>query len=182
MRSRPTVCLHCSMEATDCSSASSASVGKGGRELRPKPSRSKAWTGRERLSGSRLRIHRPTPPPKPCTITRGVLETGEGRGRKALIVRNWMRYCMQLLSGEKALIIKGSKENKVNPKLTQKAERQTASTPCSEALRLVLLVTVRVHIRFWSGRVTKRAQTSLCKPKQEGNRLYLGTSFQLAEV
>lgn len=76
MFSRPTDCLHCSMESTNCSSALAASEGNGGLELLPKPSRSKAYTGRDRQSPSRFLIHRPTPPPKPWTITRGVLGAG----------------------------------------------------------------------------------------------------------
>lgn len=60
------------MEFTNSSSAPWASRGKGGRELRPNPRRSKAWRGRRWLSESRLRIQSPMPPPKPCTITRGV--------------------------------------------------------------------------------------------------------------
>lgn len=53
-----------------------ASEGNGGLELLPKPSRSKAYTGRDLHSASRFLIHRPTPPPKPWTITRGVLGAG----------------------------------------------------------------------------------------------------------
>lgn len=81
MRSRPTDSLHCSMELTNCSSALAASEGKEGLELRPKPKRSKAWTGLDRLSASRFLIQSPTPPPNPWTITSGVLEATESQQR-----------------------------------------------------------------------------------------------------
>lgn len=68
----PMVSRHVSIEVTNSSSAPSGSLGNVGLELRPKPSRSKVCSVRRALSESMLRIQRPTPPPKPCTITSGV--------------------------------------------------------------------------------------------------------------
>lgn len=73
MESRPTFSLHCSMDSTNCCSASWASVEKSGLLLCPKPSRSRAYTGRSWDKASRFWAHRPTPPPNPWSRTMGVL-------------------------------------------------------------------------------------------------------------
>lgn len=74
----PMVSLHVSIEVTNSFSAPSGSLGNAGLELRPKPSRSKVCSVRRALRESMLRIQRPTPPPKPCTITKGVRSPSSG--------------------------------------------------------------------------------------------------------
>lgn len=74
----PMVSRHVSIEVTNSFSAPSGSLGNVGLELLPKPSRSKVCSVRRALSESMLRIQRPTPPPKPCTITKGVRSLSSG--------------------------------------------------------------------------------------------------------
>ena len=74
----PMLSRHVSIEVTNSSSAPSGSLGNVGLELRPKPSRSKVCNVRRVLSESMLRIQRPTPPPKPCTMTSGVRSLSSG--------------------------------------------------------------------------------------------------------
>lgn len=73
IESRPTLVLHCSIDSTNWSSASWASVENRGLLLCPNPSRSRAKMGRcwERMS--KFWAQRPTPPPNPWSRTMGVL-------------------------------------------------------------------------------------------------------------
>lgn len=63
---------HRSIESTNCCSISCASFEKCGRELRAKPSRSIAYSGRSAESSSRFITQKAMPAANPCSITRGV--------------------------------------------------------------------------------------------------------------
>lgn len=112
MASRPTFSLHCSMDSTNCCSASWASEEKWGLLLRPKPSRSRAYTGRCWDRASRFWAHRPTPPPKPCRRTTGVLPASLLNFR----VQSWLPLEMDTYCFKKGLSTpKGtSRKNKLN--------------------------------------------------------------------
>ena len=71
--SNPISCRHCSIDVTNCSSASCGSPLSCGRELRPNPNRSIAYTVLCFAKASMFSAHRPAPPPKPWIITSGTL-------------------------------------------------------------------------------------------------------------
>uniref|UniRef100_A0A182JH21 Uncharacterized protein n=1 Tax=Anopheles atroparvus TaxID=41427 RepID=A0A182JH21_ANOAO len=62
---------HSSIDLTSCFSTTMGSDEKRGRELRPKPSTSIAYTGRSRASASKFNTHSATPAPRPCSSTSG---------------------------------------------------------------------------------------------------------------
>lgn len=111
MDSRPTFALHCSMDSTNWSSASWASVENRGLLLWPKPSRSKAKTGRCWERASRFWAQRPTPPPNPCSRTMGVLSLTSSLLK--VKVHRWLPLEMGTHCLEKVLSIprKGQKNN-----------------------------------------------------------------------
>lgn len=108
MDSRPTFTLHCSMDSTNWSSASWASVGNRGLLLCPKPSRSRAQTGRCWERASRFWAQRPTPPPKPWSRTKGVLSLTWSLLK--LRVHRWLPLEMGTYCLEKVLCTPEKKE------------------------------------------------------------------------
>ena len=65
--------LHSSIASTNSISANIGSFGNFTRELLPKPSKSKAYTGRDFAILSKFIAHSPTPAPIPWIMTRGAL-------------------------------------------------------------------------------------------------------------